>query len=114
MCCTVQEFGPLAQAWNIRLETDPRRILVSDFIQGADAVDDSRHPSEQDRDEARHRAENKGWRRCLRHHLRELLCVRCYKVHIEGCLDQWGWAHLLPPGRYFKGVDPLRQRAVGF
>jgi len=38
----------------------PRGIVVGDFIQAADAVEDSRHPSEQDRHEASHRAENEG------------------------------------------------------
>jgi len=65
----IQEFGSLAQAWNIGLETGPRCILVGDFIQTADTVDDSRHPSEQNRDEAGHRAENKGWRGCLQAHV---------------------------------------------
>ena len=61
----------------------PVSILVGDFIQAADTVDDSRRPSQQNRNEARYRAENKGRRSCLRHHLRKLLCDR-YNVHVSG------------------------------
>jgi len=57
------------QVRNIGLEVSPSGITVGDFIQGADAVDDTCELSLQDRDEAGDRAENKGRRRCLRHHL---------------------------------------------
>src|SRR5271166_2725304 len=76
MCCTVQEFGPLPQARNIRLEVGPSGIVVGDFIQAAYAVNDTCHPTEQDRDKAGHRAENEGRCRRLRHHLRKLTSVR--------------------------------------
>src|SRR5215471_10749502 len=76
VCCVVQEFGPPAQTWNIGLEVGTGGIVVGDFIQTADAVDDGRHPTEQDRDEARHRAQHEGWCCRLRHNPRDLLCVR--------------------------------------
>jgi hypothetical protein len=46
MCCTVQEFGPLPQARNIRLEVGPSGIAVGDFIQAAYALYDTCHPIE--------------------------------------------------------------------
>ena len=44
-CCAVQKFSALPQARNIRLEVGPSGIAVGDFIQAADAVDDTCHPS---------------------------------------------------------------------
>jgi len=32
MYCTVQEFGPLPQPWNIEFEVSPSGIVVGDFI----------------------------------------------------------------------------------
>ena len=44
-CCAVQKLGAPPQARNIRLEVGPSGIAVGDFIQAADAVDDTCHPS---------------------------------------------------------------------
>jgi hypothetical protein len=44
-CCADQKFGALPQARNVRLEVGPSGIAVGDFIQAADAVDDTCHPS---------------------------------------------------------------------
>jgi hypothetical protein len=68
----VQKFGPLAQPRNIRLKMSPDGIVVGDFIQAAYAVQDNRHPTEQDGDEGGHCAENEGGCRRLRHDLCKL------------------------------------------
>jgi len=60
----------------------PSGITLGDYIQGADAVDDTCQLSLQDRDEAGDRAENKGRRRCLRHHLGELAFIGNYVEHV--------------------------------
>src|ERR1700712_2817184 len=80
VCRAVQQFGPLPQARNVGLEVGPSDITVVDFIQAAYPVQDTCHPTEQDRDEGGHGAENEG--RCcrLRHHLRKLASVRD-KIH---------------------------------
>jgi len=80
MCGPVQEIGPLPQPWNIRLEASPSGILVGDFVQAANALYDRCHPTEKNRDECGHRAENEGRSRRLRHHLRKLTGIRD-KVH---------------------------------
>jgi hypothetical protein len=77
---TVQKFGPLPQARNVRLEVGPRDIAVADFIQAAYPVQDTCHPTEQDRDEGGHGTENEGRSRRLRHHLCKLARVRD-KIH---------------------------------
>ncbi len=78
VCKIVQEFGPRRHARNIRLEVGPRGIVVRDLIQGADAVEDSRHPSQQDRSESGHRTERRPVPSPATSP-RELTCVR--KVH---------------------------------
>jgi hypothetical protein len=67
--CAAQKSDTLPQVRKIRLELSPSGIIIGDVIQGADAVDDTCQLSLQDRDEAGDRAENKGRRSCLRHHL---------------------------------------------
>ena len=53
----------------------PSVVVISDFMQAANTIDDACHPSEQGRDEGGDRAEDEGRRRCFRHHPRELSCV---------------------------------------
>ena len=72
------------------------------------AVDNTCHPSQQDRDEAGHRAENEGRCRCLHHHLRELTCVR-HNVHVSAT-SIWDMATWLRR-RLYSG-DEIDQTAI--